>query len=178
MVVATGGLTAVAQQAKAPKATGKSAVGLIAPKLDRVRVGFIGVGARGSGHVAQMLLIDGVDVMAIADPHVPSAQASAKRCVTAGRPEPTVYSNGDLDYKKMLDRKDIDIVIIATPWSWHTRMCVDTMKSGKHSFVEVPAALTVDECWQLVDTSERTQKHCMMMENVCYGREELLVLNM
>jgi hypothetical protein len=78
----------------------------------------------------------------------------------------------------MLERDDIDAVINATPWRWHTPMSVHAMEAGKHAFVEVPAALTVDECWALVDTAEKTQRHCMMMENVNYGREELMVLNM
>ena len=78
----------------------------------------------------------------------------------------------------MLQRDDIDAVYIATPWVWHTPMAVETMEHGKHALVEVPAALTIDECWQLVETSERTRLNCMMMENVCYGREELMVLNM
>ncbi|MBV6456971.1 MAG: Glycosyl hydrolase family 109 protein 1 [Fimbriimonadaceae bacterium] len=161
----------------APKGA-RSAAGLIAPKLDRVRVGFIGVGARGSGHVAQMMSIEGVEVKAIADPHLPSANASAKRVADSGRPAPALFTNGDYDYRKMLDRDDIDIVIIATPWNWHARQAVHAMKAGKHAFIEVPAATTVDECWDLVNTAELTQKHCMMMENVNYGREELLVLNM
>lgn len=156
----------------------KTAVGLTAPKMDRVRVGFIGVGARGSGHVAQMLMLDGVDVKAIADPHIPSADASAKRCVDKGRPKPDLYTNGERDYLKMLDRDDIDIVVISTPWEWHVPQAVDAMKRGKHAFIEVPAAITVDGCWELVETCEATQKHCMMMENVNYGREEMLVLNM
>jgi hypothetical protein len=160
------------------KQKGKNVIDLRAPKLDRVRVGFIGVGARGSGHVAQMLRIDGVDVIAICDNHVPTATASAKRVVDAGRPAPALYTDGEHAFEKMLARNDIDIVIIATPWEWHTPMAVATMKSGKHAFVEVPAALTIEQCWQLVDTSEETQRHCMMMENVCYGREELMVLNM
>ncbi|MFZ4506741.1 MAG: Gfo/Idh/MocA family protein [Fimbriimonas sp.] len=164
-------------QRKAPKGA-KSVAGLVTPKLDKVRVGFIGVGARGSGHVAQMLHIEGVEVKAICDPHLPSTQASVKRVIDAGRPAPTAYTNGEHDFEKMLERDDIDIVIIATPWNWHTPMAVAAMKAGKHAFIEVPAALTVDECWELVDTSELTQKHCMMMENVNYGREELLVLNM
>lgn len=156
----------------------KSAADLVAPKMDRVRVGFIGVGARGGGHVAQMLAIEGVDVIAICDNHVPTAERSVKRVKDKTGKTPAVYTNGDTDYKRMLDRDDIDIVIIATPWDWHARMAVDTMKAGKHAFLEVPAALTVEECWELVDTSEVTQKHCMMMENVNYGREELMVLNM
>lgn len=158
--------------------TGKSVADLKAPKLERVRLGFIGVGARGSGHLEQMLQIDGVDVVAICDNHVPSAEASKAAVVKAGQNSPDIFTKSDTDYKRMLERKDIDAVIIATPWEWHTRMAVDTMKAGKHAFLEVPAAVTIDECWQLVDTSEKTQKHCMMMENVCYGREELMVLNM
>ncbi|MBA3726597.1 MAG: Gfo/Idh/MocA family oxidoreductase [Armatimonadetes bacterium] len=165
-------------EAQTPKPAGQSAAGLRAPKLDSVRLGFIGVGARGSGHVAQMLMIEGVEVKAICDTHEPTAQASVKGCVDKGRPAPTAYTNGPENYKRMLERDDIDAVIIATPWEWHVPMSVDTMQAGKHAFVEVPAAITVDGCWELVDTSERTQKHCMMMENVNYGREELMVLNM
>lgn len=155
-----------------------SAAGLRAPKLDVVRLGFIGVGARGSGHVAQMLQLDGVEIKAISDTHEPTCMRSVKRCADAGRPAPDAYTKGPDDYKRMLDRADIDAVIISTPWEEHVRMCVDTMNSGKHAFTEVPAAYTVDDCWQLVEVSEKTQKHCMMMENVCYGREELMVLNM
>lgn len=158
--------------------TRKSAAGIKFPPMEKVRVGFIGVGARGSGHVAQMLHIDGVEVKAICDPHLPSANASVKRCVDAGRPAPALYTNGEHDYKKMLDRDDIDIVLIATPWNWHVPMAVGAMKAGKHAFIEVPASTTIEGCWELVDTAEKTQRHCMMMENVNYGREELLVLNM
>ncbi|MEQ1821746.1 MAG: Gfo/Idh/MocA family oxidoreductase [Fimbriimonadaceae bacterium] len=161
-----------------PSKARKNVIGFSAPKLDKVRAAFIGVGARGSGHVSQMMLLDGVEIKAICDPHVPSANASAKHVVDAGRPAPTVYTNGDYDYRKMLDRDDIDMVIIATPWEWHVPMAVDAMNRGKHAFVEVPAAITVDGCWELVDTAEKTQRHCMMMENVNYGREELMVLNM
>ena len=156
----------------------QSAAGLVAPKLDRVHFGFIGVGARGSGHVGQMLSIEGVDVVAICDNHVPSAERSAKRVLDKTGKSPALYTKGDTDYKRMLDRDDIDAVIISTPWDWHVPMAVDAMKAGKHAFIEVPAATTIEGCWQLVDTSEVTQKHCMMMENVNYGREELMVLNM
>jgi len=125
-----------------------------------------------------MLHIDGVEITAICDPHQPSTDRSVKRVVDAGRARPATYTNGKDDYKRMLDRKDIDIVLIATPWRDHVPMAVAAMERGKHAFIEVPAATTVDECWQLVDTAEKTQLHCMMMENVNYGREELMVLNM
>jgi hypothetical protein len=125
-----------------------------------------------------MLNLEGVDVVAICDNHAPTAEKSAKRCVDRGRPAPQLYTDGDRDYERMLDRDDVDIVLISTPWEWHVPMAVAAMKKGKHAFVEVPAAITVDGCWELVDTAEKTQRHCMMMENVNYGREELMVLNM
>lgn len=146
--------------------------------LKTVRTAFIGVGARGSGHLSQMMTLDGVEVVAIADNHAPTLACAIAAVKNAGRKEPAAYGKGDEDYKRMLERDDIDIVIICTPWDWHARMCVNAMKAGKHAFTEVPAALTVDECWELVDTSEKTQKHCMMMENCCYGRQELFCLNM
>lgn len=172
------GALAAAPQGRRSAKPKKSAYNLVAPKMDKVRVAFMGVGARGGGHVAQMLIIDGVEVVAIADPHLPSANAAQARCVKAGRKAPDLYTNGPTDYKRMLQREDVDAVIISTPWEWHAVQGVDTMKAGKHAFIEVPMALTIDEMWQLVETSEETQRHCMMMENVNYGREELMVLNM
>jgi predicted dehydrogenase len=153
----------------------------VAPSLkpmERVRAAFIGVGARGSGHVAQMMSLEGVEIVAIADNWESSLKASVNRVKNAGRKEPAAYGRGDEDYKRMLQRDDIDIVIIATPWELHTKMCVDAMLAGKRAFTEVPAAVTLEECWQLVETSEKTGKSCMMMENCCYGREELFCLNL
>jgi hypothetical protein len=157
---------------------GKSVVAYSAPKMERIRAAFIGVGARGSGHVAQMLLLQGVEITAICDTHKPSLDAAIKQCVDKGRSAPAAYGAGPKDYEKMVVRSDVDIVLISTPWEWHVPMAVSTMRAGKHAFLEVPAALTLDECWQLVDTAEQTQRHCLMMENVNYGREELMVLNM
>lgn len=125
-----------------------------------------------------MLAIEGVEVKAVCDLFPDLLDQSAKACTDRGRPAPTKYGPGKDSYKAMLERDDIDIVIISTPWEEHARMCLDTMNAGKHAFVEVPAVVTLDECWQLVEVSEKTGKHCMMMENVCYGREELMVLNM
>ncbi len=148
------------------------------PKLETVRVGFIGMGARGPSHLDACLNIDGVTVVAICDPHLPSANKGAKMVTDAGRPAPKLYTRGDEDFKRMLTEEKLDAVFIATPWKWHTPMAVAAMEAGTHALVEVPAALTVDECWQLVETAERTGRHCMMLENVNYGRDELLVLNM
>lgn len=161
-----------------PAQTQRTMAGFAAPKMDTVRAAFIGVGARGSGHVAQMLQIEGVEVKAICDLYPDLNERAAKYCTDKGRPKPALYGPGKDSYKAMLDRDDIDIVIISTPWEEHARMAVDAMNRGKHAFIEVPAVVTLDECWQLVDTSEKTRKHCMMMENCCYGREELMVLHL
>ncbi len=152
--------------------------GLVCPPMERVRAAFIGVGARGSGHVARMLSLEGVDIKAICDNHEPTALQSQKRCVDAGRKKPDIYTAGEHDYRRMFERDDIDIVIISTPWRWHTPQALEAMEAGIHAFIEVPAALTVEDCWRLVDVAEKTRKHCMMLENVCYGRDELMVLNM
>ncbi|MDP2560616.1 Gfo/Idh/MocA family protein [Psychrobium sp. 1_MG-2023] len=161
-----------------PKQQGQSVIGLIAPKMDVVRVGFIGVGQRGYGHVKRMSYIDGAEIVAIADPHQEVLERSSKFLTDNGHQQPALYGGGDYAYREMLNRQDIDIVIISTPWKWHAPMAIDTMESGKHAFVEVPLAVTVEEMWAIVDTAERTQKNCMMMENVNYGRDELMVLNM
>ena len=177
--LASGALFADTQVAKPRPKGSKSVAGLVVPKMDKVRVAFIGVGARGSGHVSQLCLIDGVEVVAICDNHLPSLERAVKNVVERHkRPTPLAFGKGPDDYKRMLERTDIDCVFIATPWHEHVRMAVDAMNSGKHAFVEGPAATSLEECWLLVETAERNQKNCMMMENVNYGREELLVLNM
>jgi hypothetical protein len=146
--------------------------------LESVRLGVIGLGARGSAHVELLLQLEGVELKALCDVYAPAAEESASKCVAAGRPQPTLYTEGDRAYRSLLERDDLDGVIIATPWRWHTPMAVDAMNAGKHAFIEVPAAVTLDECWELVETQEKRGAHCMMLENVCYGREELMVLNM
>jgi predicted dehydrogenase len=90
---------------------------------------------------------------------------------------PQASPKGDHDFKN-LNQLDLDIVHIATPWDWHVPMAVDTMKNGKHAAVEVPAAKTLQECWDLVNTSEATRKHCVILENCCYGESEMMVLQM
>jgi predicted dehydrogenase len=157
---------------------GPGAVGLRCKPLSTVRAAIIGVGDRGSGHVETMLSFEGLEIVAIADKHEPTLRRSLAKVTTAGRKEPAAYANGEYDYKRMLQRDDVDMVVIATPWELHTPMAVDTLLAGKHAFIEIPAAITVDECWQLVETAEKTQKHCMMLENCCYNREELFCLNL
>lgn len=177
--VAGAALWAVAGGAAAiPVRSQDTMIGYAAPAVETVRLGFIGVGARGGGHLGTALLLEGVEVAAICDDFEAAAKGAANRCEKAGRPRPALYTRGEHDYRRMLEEEDLDAVIIATPWRWHGPMAVDAMKAGTHAFVEVPAVVTLDECWEIVEVSEKTRRHCMMMENVCYGREELMLLNM
>ena len=156
----------------------RSVMNLAAPGLDTVRVGLIGVGERGVGFVRHFCNIEGARITAICDTEQLVLDRAAKIMSELGEAEPGLYTGDDYSYRKLLDREDVDIVVIATPWRWHAIMAAEAMESGKHAFVEVPAVTTVEEAWWLVDTSERTQMTCMMLENVCYGRDELMVLNM
>lgn len=151
--------------------------GFAAPKLEKVRVGFIGLGMRGPGAVNRMSKIEGVEIVAICD-LVPEKVDKIAKSLEKTSHKPEKYSGSAYAWKKMVDRDDLDLIYIATPWDWHTPMAVYAMESGKHAAVEVPAAKTLEECWQLVETSERTQKHCMMLENCCYDFFELMTLNM
>ena len=149
-----------------------------APPIDTVRMGFVGVGGMGSVHVRNFLNIENVQIRAVCD-IVPEKVARVQKWVQeAGQPEPAGYSRGETDFRRMCENEDLDLVFNATPWRWHVPVCVAAMENAKHAATEVPAAVTLDECWQLVETSERTRKHCVMMENCCYDRTELMILNM
>jgi hypothetical protein len=149
----------------------------VAP-IETVRIGYVGVGGMGSAHVRNLLKIDGVQIKAVCD-IVPEKVAKVQQWVVeAGQAKPDGYSNGPEDFKRLCARPDIDLVYNATPWEWHVPICVAAMEAGKHAATEVPAAMTLDECWQLVETSERTKRHCVMMENCCYDRPEMQCLSM
>lgn len=160
-------------------AQGESVIGLRVNAIPQVRVGIIGLGNRGSGitRLVDAVYPDKARITALCDVRKEKVDAAMASLKENGQ-KPATYS-GNLDgWKEMVRRDDIDLVIICTPWELHTPMAVEAMRQGKHVAVEVPAALTIEECWQLVDTAEQTQRNCMMMENVCYGDEELWVLNM
>lgn len=152
--------------------------GYAAPPLAKVRVGFIGLGMRGPGAVERMAHIEGVEIVALCDTYPDRVDKVQAILTKLGLPEAKNYSGSDEAWKGLCDDPDIDLVYICTPWSWHTPMAVRSMEAGKHVAVEVPAARTVDECWQLVEVSERTNMHCMQLENCCYDFFELLTLNM
>lgn len=151
--------------------------GYTAPKMDTVRIGFIGLGNRGPAAVERMTHIEGADIKALCDLR-PAKVDAVRKSLEGTIHKPDVFTGKKDDWKKMCDRNDIDLVYIATPWELHTPMAIYAMNQGKHVCIEVPAAKTIEECWQLVNTSERTRRHCIILENCCYDFFELLTLNM
>jgi glycosyl hydrolase family 109/GFO/IDH/MocA oxidoreductase family protein len=152
-------------------------VNRIAPS-DTVRLGFIGTGLRGRGHISFALQRSDISITAVCDIDPASLALAEKRVTDAGHPAPATYTGSDFAFMDLLARDDIDAVIIATPWLWHTRMAVAAMRAGKYAGVEVSAANTLEECWDLVNTHEETGVPVMIMENVCYRRDVMAILNM
>ncbi len=152
--------------------------GYAAPALPVVRVGFIGVGDRGGGAVERLSYIEGVEIKALGDLRPAAVEESQRYLSRIGRPAAQEFSGDENIWKKLVEMPDLDLIYICTPWVWHTPMSVYAMENGKHVACEVPICRTIDEAWQLVETSEKTKKHCMMLENCCYDFFELLTLNM
>ena len=148
-----------------------------ADPIDTVRPGFIGLGMRGPDAVRRFTYIDGAKVVALCDLEADRVAKSQEILAGRGKPAAAEYSGED-GWKQLCERDDIDLVYICTNWQTHVEMAVYAMECGKHVAVEVPAAMSVAECWRLVDTSERTRKHCMMLENCVYDFFELTCLNM
>jgi predicted dehydrogenase len=149
-----------------------------APPLEKVRVAFVGVGEQGKTHVDNLLSLEGVELVAICDIVEERAKKEAEKVVAKGQPAPVLYTRGPTDFRRMCDEVQADIVYNATPWEWHVPVMLAAMQSGKHVATEVPAAMTVDDCWKLVEAAERTQRHCVMLENCCYDRFEMMTLNL
>jgi predicted dehydrogenase len=152
--------------------------GFAAPKIETVRIGFIGLGNRGPGAVERISNIEGIEITALCDKNPAGIERSQRILARHGLPKAKEYSGSEDAWKELCESQDIDLVYICTPWDLHTPMCVYAMEHGKHAATEVPACVTVEEAWQLVETCERTRKHCMMLENTCYDFFELLTLNM
>ena len=145
---------------------------------DLVRLGLIGVGLRGTSHLKMVLRREDVEVNAICDIDKKAAKRAVEIVRTSRGKEPAVYTAGDEDFLNLVKRDDLDGVIISTPWRWHAPMAIATMKAAKYAGLEVPAIVTLDEAWDLVKTFESTGSHCMLLENVCYRRDVMAVLNM
>ena len=163
---------------KAPSQDPAPSSPLVVPPIEEVRVGFVGVGLQGASHCRNLLRIEGVRLVAVCDIVEAKVSRVQEWVVQADQPRPRGYVRGERDFERMCQEEDLDLVFTATPWRWHVPVCVAAMTNGKHAATEVPAAVTLDECWQLVETAERTKKHCVMMENVNYGRAEMMVFNM
>src|SRR5664280_2218904 len=152
--------------------------GYAAPAIPLVRIGIIGLGDRGSDAVQRLSYIDGLVIKALCDKREVAVKGSQKFLQSIGRPAAKEFFGGENEWKKLIDLSDLDLIYTCTPWILHTPISVYAMESGKHVASEVPIARTIDEAWQLVETSEKTRKHCMMLENCCYDFFELLTLNM
>ena len=157
---------------------GGSMYGFVAPKLDRIRVGVVGIGARGNGALKRLAVVPGVTIAAICDIDE-KALAHGERTLTniGVKPLPKRYL-GEFAWMDLCDSDEVDVIYNCTPWHLHAKIGVYAMEHGKHALIEVPSAMTLDECWELVETAERTRLHCMQLENCCYGEDEMLALNM
>lgn len=143
-----------------------------------VRVGFVGIGVKGWQHLLNLLHIDGVELVAVCDILEEPCRRAQRRCKVLGMPEPKIYSNGEYDFKRMCQEEQLDLVYTATPWAWHVPVCLAAMENGIHAATEIPAAVTLEDCWKLVEASESSGKYLCMMENVNYKRNELTILRM
>ncbi len=161
-----------------PRPAGQEHVlALRADPIDTVRVAIIGLGMRGQGAVRRMSFIEEARIVVLADVIPESVERAQQTLVDMGRPPAIAYTGVD-DWKEIARRDDVDLVYICTHWDLHTPIAVYSMEHGKHVATEIPAALTIDEAWQLVNTAEKTRRHMMMLENCNYDFFEMATLNM
>lgn len=151
---------------------------LAAPPIELVRIGMVGIGLQGGSHLENFLKIPGCRITAVCDVRDERTTWASQAILAAGHPQPAVYARGARDFERLCETEDLDLVFTATPWEWHVPVMLAAMKAGKHAATEVPAAMTVDDCWALVESAEKHQRHAVMMENCNYDRPEMMVLNM
>ncbi len=162
-----------------PSSGATTMAGVPFERHDTVRIAIVGTGLRGRSMLHEWLGVDNVRITALCDIVPGKAEQARQMMKKAGHDyEPAMFTAGERDFENLVRRDDIDFVYTATPWQWHTPVCVAAMKAGKHAGTEVPAAYTLEDCWKLVDTSEETRRHCLLMENCNYGYNELLVLQL
>lgn len=156
----------------------QDAIGMTADPIDTVRIGFVGLGMRGSAAVRRYTHLEGIKIVALCDIEPDRVEKSQKDLEKAGFPKAKSYSGSEDSWKRMCEQEDIDLVYVTTDWLHHAPIGVYAMEQGKHVAIEVPAAMTLDEIWSLINTSERTRKHCMQLENCVYDFFEMTTLNM
>jgi len=154
------------------------ASGFAAPPIETVRIGYVGVGGQGSSHVRNLLKIPGCRITAVCDIRPERTDWATKAITEKGDPAPAVYTKGPRDFERLCETEDLDLVYNATPWEWHVPIMLAAMKNGKHTATEVPAAMTVEDCWAIVEGAEKFRKHCVLMENCNYDQMEMMVYNM
>lgn len=146
--------------------------------MQKVRIGYIGVGLQGISHVENLLKVEGAEIVAVCDIIESKVKRAQDMVEAAGFKRPAGFSKDEYDWKNVCSHNEVDLVYTATPWKWHVPICLAAMNNGKHVATEVPAAITMDECWELVETSEKTGRYCIMMENCNYDKVEMMILNM
>lgn len=156
----------------------KDMIDFAAPPLDKVRIGIIGLGMRGPKAVERLCHIDGAEVVALCDLHEERIQKAQAILSQNGRPVAHGYYGGGEVWRKLVERDDLDLIYIVLKWQSHVQVATYAMKQGKHVAIEVPSAFEMEDIWTLIDTSERTRQHCMMLENCVYDTFELNTLNM
>jgi predicted dehydrogenase len=165
--------------ASAAMATINQTIKAFAPaKKSKVRIAIIGAGFRSHEHLQNFFQRDDVEVTAIADPQQRSIDEALKVFATYKKSMPAIFNKGNEDYKNLLKRDDVDAVVICSPWEWHVPQAIDAMNAGKIVGMEVCGAVKLQDCWDVVKTSEKTKVPLMMMENVCYRRDVMAILNM
>lgn len=177
----TGGAAVVAG-AVASRASERGEAQAVAPfaaePIAEVRVGYVGIGGQGSSHVRNLLKIPGCRITAVCDIREERTAWATQAITAAGQPPPAAYTRGPRDFERLCETEDLDLVYNATPWEWHVPIMLAAMKNGKHTATEVPAAMTLDDCWAIVEAAEKFRKHCVLMENCNYDRMEMMVYNM
>lgn len=149
-----------------------------APPVPLVRIGFVGIGGQGGSHVTNLLKIPGCRITSVCDVRPERTEWAVRAITAAGHPTPRVYGRGPRDFERLCQTEELDLVYNATPWEFHVPIMLSAMTHGKHTATEVPAAMTLDDCWAIVEAAEKYRKHCVLMENCNYDRMEMMVFNM
>lgn len=149
--------------------------------IDKVKVGIIGLGNRGQSLLEMFQWLvqnDRAEIVGLCDLDETKVIKASEKMTSWQKTKPTSYFGNDQEWKKLSKQDNIDLLLITTPWELHTPMCIYGMNQGKHVASEVPIGYSLTDCWNLIEVAERTQRHCIMIENCCYNEEELFVLNM
>jgi predicted dehydrogenase len=165
----------------AAKSTSGSMIGHKVDPIDKVKIGIIGMGNRGSSLLEMLeynIKNETAEIIGFSDLKEDKVNKAAKKIDAWQKKQPKLYYGNETEWKKLVERDDIDLILVTTPWEYHTPMSLYSMEQGKHVASEVPIACSLSECWEIVQTAERTKKHCIMLENCCYNAEEMWILNM